>query len=242
MTDKLILSASSISEYLSCRRKYLFSSVYRLEGTRSLAAALGSAVHDAVEGFWTSPLRPLGRLRTAFTRETASVPAGEMNADPGALQDGERMLGVFMAQVAPRFRPSMVEQGFLIAVDEVPGVLVSGTIDAATDDGQVRDLKTTDLISRFRPHAYHTQLNLYGFGYRAMTGRPAKRLVLDVLTRRGQVPYREIEVPIDEPGTIDVLGVVRDAIISGDYGPTGADSGACKWCPYSEICPYARLD
>lgn len=241
MTEPLILSASSITTWLRCHRQYLYSSVYRVQGGQNLAAALGVAVHAAAEAFWKSPTRPQAALRRAFEAEVVNVPVPYEEPLGGLVVDGERMVGVYIAQVAPRFTPTLVEQEFLIDVAEVPGVLLSGTIDAA-DENDVRDLKTTSMISRFNPSSYSLQLNLYGLGYRALTGRAPRRLLLDVLTRSGNVPYREIEVEADVGGTLDVIGLARDDILNGDYSPTGADAGMCKWCSYREICPSAKVD
>lgn len=246
MTDNgLVLSTSSISEYLRCNYRYFLSHVYRLRGQQNMAAAIGQAVHAGVEqlhheerGDW-GVVTAQDALRAAFEHEMASVPISEQAADPDALQDGEKMLGVYRRDVLPAFHPTLIEAPFTFRVD---GVIVSGTIDAADED--VRDLKTTSGKTingrkpHFSPENYDQQLSLYAMGYQALTGKRPQRLLLDVLTRRGTYRQYEREPKISE--TLDVLGVVRDGIVREEFSPTGALSGACRWCPFINVCSYTK--
>lgn len=239
MTEpRLILSTSSMSSYLRCRYMYLLSSVYRVPGAQSMAAVLGIAVHAAVEALWTSPKRPETALRASFATELTQVPRPYEEPPEAALADGVRMLGTYMTKVAPTFKPTMVEERFLITVDDVA---LSGVIDQADDD-DVHDLKTVSMISKFHPEDYVSQLSLYSIGYKAMTGRAPRRLLLDVLPRGGRVAYRQIEVQPEIGELMDVVGVVSDGIIGEDYEPTGATNGACHWCAYKSICQFAKDD
>jgi len=238
MAERLVLSTSSISSYLSCHRKYLFSSVYRISGGQSIAAALGSAVHAGAEAFWKSPLRPQKAMRAVWESQLALVPLPYEEPPEGALADAERMLGTYIGQVAPTFTPTLIEEPFLITVD---GVALSGVIDAAdpTTKEDLHDLKTVSMISKFDPLSYTLQLSLYSLGYRALTGHKPRRLLLDVLPRRGKVTYRQVEVQPEIGELLDVIGVVHDGIMAEDYSPTGATGNACKWCSYKAICSYS---
>ena len=237
MSDpSLILSASSISFYLKCHYRYLLSNVYRIGGGRpNMAAVLGVAVHAGVEAFWKTPTRPNAALRRAFERELATVPTPFEEEPSVVLAEAERMLGTYIGQVAPTFTPTMVEQKFLITVN---GIGVSGTIDAADDD--VRDLKTVSMISKFYPKDHQFQLSLYRLGYKALTGHFPRKLLLDVLPRRGRITYRSYEVEPDMAEVNDVIDVVSTGVMAEDYEPTGATGGACHYCPYRGICRYAR--
>lgn len=233
----LILSASSISTYLQCHYRYLLSNVYRLGSGQSIAAALGTAVHAAVESYWKGvPTRPQAVLERVLTAELAKVPV--LDEDPAAvLVDGHRMLNTYIREVVPTFTPTLVEKTFVITVDDVT---VSGTIDAADED--VHDTKTVAMISKFDPLNHTLQVSLYGLGYQVLTGEKPKRLLLDVLPRGGRVSYRQYEVQPEVGELLDVLGVVRDGIGKEDYEPTGATAGVCIWCPYKLQCRYAKTD
>ena len=230
----LILSSSSISSYLHCHYRYLLSNVYRLGGGQSIAAALGTAVHAAAEGFWKDPRRPQAILERTLTAELSKVPLPLAEPAASILADGTRMLRTYIKTVAPTFTPTMVEKSFVISVD---GALASGTIDAA--DENVHDLKTTSMISKFDPLRHTLQLTLYSLGYKVLTGRMPRRLLLDVLPRGGRVTYRQYEVQPEMNELIDVLGIIRDGIGKEDYEPTGAIGGACHYCPYRLVCTYS---
>ena len=232
--NDLVLSTSSISAYLRCHYRFFLEHVYRLPGAQNMEAAVGQAVHSGVEAFYKSPVRPENALRAAFEHEVERVPAEAVAAYPGALEDALRMLDVYRREVAPHFTPTLVEAPFTMMVEEV---IVSGTIDGADED--VRDLKTTDRVSKFNPANYSLQLTIYSWGYRHLTGHAPRRLLLDVLGRSGKIPYRQFEVEPDDRGALDVIGIARDGILKGDYEPNGALSGQCRYCPYIEVCDHA---
>jgi hypothetical protein len=236
----LVLSSSAVSAYLRCGHRYLLAYVYRIAGAQNMAAAIGQAVHAGVEALhrgWPAE----NALQRAFDSEVESIPTPEIKADPGALEDAYRMLNVYREEVLPTFHPTLVEQPFALMVE---GVILTGVLDGADDD--VRDLKTTagktinGRKPNFSPENYDMQLAFYELGYRHLTGRRPKRLILDVLTRRGT--YRQY---LREPSLVDALDalrIARDGIQREEFQPTGALNGACAWCPFAaKECPYAVL-
>jgi hypothetical protein len=236
MSD-LILSTSSISEYLRCHHAYLLGHVYRMQRRQSVAAAIGQAVHAGVEALHRG--QPAhNALRAAWDEEVESIPADAVAADPDAFTDAKKMLSIYERDVLPTFQPTLIEAPFAA---RVAGVILTGTIDQADDD--VRDTKTTSgkTINGRKPHFdpanYDQQLSLYRLGYKALTGKWPRRLLLDVLTRRGT--YRQYEREPRTADAMDALGVARDGILREEYDPNGALSGACNWCGYVERCGYA---
>ena len=234
MTDELVLSHSSIAEYWRCHYRYYLNNVLRLPGAGNLAMALGTAVHAAAEAIFTSPLKPASFLRSAFIKETAGLSAEEMNADPGALTDGETMVETYIREVVPTFRPTMTERPFTIRAEDT---LLTGIIDAA-DDEDIHDTKTTSLISKFSPDRHQVQMTLYHWGYTALTGHQPKRLLLDVLPRGGKVRYRQVEIKPAHGEVRDLVRLTRDAIMGRSFEPTGLLNGSCAMCPYREVCEF----
>jgi hypothetical protein len=234
MTEPIILSASSIATYLKCHRMYLYSNIYRVSGGQNLAAALGTAVHAAVETLWTSPKRPETALERAFARELALVPLPYEEPPENVLRDAKRMYTVYVQKVAPTFTPTLIEEK---VTGLVHGIAISGTLDAADED--VHDLKTTSMMSKFDPKGYGLQLNLYRLLYKVATGGWPRKLLLDVLPRRGNYTYKQVEVKVETGELLDVLGLVQAGIMAEDYRPTGAINGACRFCTYARICPDA---
>jgi hypothetical protein len=237
----LVLSSSAVSAYLRCGHRYLLAYVYRIAGAQNMAAAIGQAVHAGVEALHRGQPAE-DALRAAFWHEVESVPAFEVQDDPGALEDALRMLNVYREEVLPTFHPTLVEVPFAIMVEDV---VLTGVFDGADDD--VRDLKTTagktinGKKPNFSPENYDMQLAFYDLGYRGLTGRRPKRLILDVLTRRGT--YRQYIRPPKIGEAIDSLRIARDGINREEFEPTGALSGACRWCPFAtKGCSFAVLD
>lgn len=235
----MILSTSSISVALQCRRRWLYKYVHRVPGRQSVPPAIGSAVHAAVEARHEGK-SPADALVTTWLRETATVPPADLAEDPDALADAATALAGYVKHVAPNWHPTMVERRFSYQLE---GVTITGIIDSADERiDEARDLKVTTGKSiagrkppRFRPEAYQLQRDLYDLGYESITGRPLRRFQLDVLTRRGT--YRTFVLPPTFRDTLDTVSVVRDALQAGDYSPTGAWNGSCHWCPYTSICP-----
>lgn len=240
----IVLSSSSISSYLRCRRQYALGYVFRRPGIQNVAAAIGVAVHAGVEALHLAqPAQDA--LHGAFAAEAVRVPASELAADPDALPDARRMLRTYEEEVFPTFHPDLVEAPFAVLVE---GVVLTGILDGAdTRTDEVRDLKTTagktvagKKPSSFNPASYDLQLGLYSLGYIGLTGRRPRRTALDVVTRRGT--YRQYEREPNVGEAIDILGIVRDGIDRGDFAPTGAFNGSCTWCPFVAECGYAVVD
>lgn len=232
----LVLSASSAKTYITCGYRYLLENVYRLPATPNMAMAIGTAVHAGIEALHKGHPRPVEATVAALGAQLDTLTEPYEESPVTALQSATAMLEMYRAKVAPRFRPDLIEANFIVNLD---GILVSGQIDAA--DENVRDVKTTAALTGFNAARHRFQLNVYRMGYRFLTGRWPKRLFLDVLTRNGR--YKEVEIEVDPGEAMDVLTLTRDGIMAGSFDPTGADNGACRYCPYYEgACAYGRVD
>jgi hypothetical protein len=237
----LILSTSSISAYLRCHYAYFLGYVWRWKGQQNVAAAIGQAVHAGVEAMHKEEGLFLIAAKEAWDLESANVPQADLEADPDAFSDALRMLDVYESEVLPTFHPFLVEAPFSVRVD---GVIITGTIDAADED--LRDTKTTagktinGRKPNFDPANHDLQLSLYRLGYWGLTGKYPRRLLLDVLTRRGT--YRQYQREPRTADAISTLGVVRDGIVREEYDPNGALNGSCGYCSFSARCGYAVRD
>ena len=241
----LVLSASSITQYLRCRHAYLLGTVYRMPRRESLRMLIGTAVHAGIEAMLHGlPYEP--ELLEAWDEGIGRVDPAEVAADPDAFRDAEAMPEVYRREVMPTFTPDIVEAGFAV-IPKGLGVVVTGVLDAAdsrTDD--VRDHKTTagrtinGVKPSFNPENADLQLGLYRLGYNGLTGRWPQRMRLDVLTRTGK--HRFYDRDPSTADALDMVAIVRDGISAENYEPTGAISGACNWCEYRLRCAYARLD
>jgi hypothetical protein len=243
MSD-LILSASGITAYLSCPRRWYMIHVLRARRlTQNLSAAIGVATHAGVESLnrGKTLLEATAALTASWVEEVASVPTADLAVDPDGLQDAATMLRVYDDKVYPTYKPTLVEHEFTASVY---GVLLTGTIDGADEaTDAVHDTKTTSGKTingrkpNFSPDGYRLQLSIYGAGYKSITGRWPKSYELDVLTRRGT--YRHYDLTPDFGEMRDAIEITAAGIARGDFRPSGAAAGRCKFCPVRFICEYS---
>jgi RecB family exonuclease len=242
MTDELVLSSSSVSTYLRCGYRYYLAEVLRLPAAGSVAMALGTALHAGVERLLKNdPRRPVDALYEAYAREVDKITDPE--EDPAtALPDAVKMLDVYTTQVWPGEKPVAVEEKFVM---RIAGVLWSGIFDRRDKD-TVRDLKSTagKTINGNKPKFdlgnHQLQMDGYRFGFKSITGRWPRQLLLDVITRTGK--YRQYEITPQPATFLDTLGIVRDAIMQRSYEPTGTLNGSCSYCPYRRTCEYSNAE
>lgn len=234
----LILSSSSISSWLSCQYRWWLENVLRLPGEGSVAMAIGSAVHAGAEV----------RQRGGDLVDAKDIAALELDEElpdepdepfDQIARDVGKMLEVYEQKVMPGRHATMVEEPISATIN---GIVFSGILDAADEaTDTVYDLKTHSGKSpSFNPKQHVYQMTGYGVLYEHRTGRPAKRLLLDLITRTGK--YRQYEVQPDRREFVDVLEVVKHGVESGEYKPTGADAGRCRYCPMRGKCKFVRLD
>lgn len=233
----LILSASSTKTYLSCSYRYLLENVFRIPAPPNMAMAIGSAVHAGVEALHKGENLPRLNVGLSIAKDAATMaPVPSSEEMQAASDDALAMYELYKSKVAPTFTPTLVETSFIVSLD---GILFSGQIDAADED--VHDTKTTDNLSSFRPSYHGFQMTGYRFGYKFLTGRWPRRLLLDVIARNGR--WKQVEITPDPGDFMDALGLVRDGILSETFEPTGVETGACRRCPYFEReCSFGRID
>lgn len=235
---ELMLSASSMKNYLRCPRRYYLSSVLRVPESQNVAAAIGTAVHAAIETA-LSPFAlssPQDALERSLAAEMALVPPAALADAEDPSPDAHKLLALWRKNIAPTLgQIRLVERDFLL---RITGVLITGRIDFGDQD--VHDTKTTSALSKFHPEAHQLQLTIYRHGYKAITGSWPGRLILDVIARNGR--WKQVDLEPDDDGLIEIVGVVRDGIMAERFEPSGALTGACTWCPYSSgVCSFAVL-
>jgi hypothetical protein len=229
----IVLSHSSAARYWNCHWAYYLGYVLRMPEAPEIRKAIGSAVHAGIEAIYKSPIQSSTILARRYKSETEGLPE-----DKEALFDAQLMLATYKREATKH--PSKVEWPFSV---EVAGVTWTGIIDQAfEDEDKLLDVKTTagkTINGRkpsFSPERYDMQLAGYAEGYRALTGRVAKRLVLAVLTRAGK--YREYERKPSREEFFDFVRLTSDGIMGRSFEPTGLLNGACSFCPFTEVCEF----
>jgi hypothetical protein len=235
---ELILSKSSIDEWMRCHKAWMFGYAYRIKGAPNLDMFVGTLLHGMVEGYWRGT-DPEKALVATWDREVQSMDPLASDEVSRCLADARGLFQTYLDKIVPTFPkpPTLIERDFLIRVN---GTLVSGRLDCATEDpDEVRDTKTTSTPSKVTPERHQLGQTLYAWGFAAITGRMPARLLLDIVGKNGRVAVKEVEP--DFAGAAEVVGMVAKGIREGDFAPTGAAKGSCWSCPYQAICPDANL-
>lgn len=244
----LVLSASSLDAYDECHYRWYLSYVEAEQGEQSVAAAIGSAVHTAIERHYKAVMagEPLDQrvLREVYDFEyvlnTSAIADPELPLDKAA-RWGRRALATYLEDVAPGVDPLLVEHGELLDWD---GILISGHLDVSDTNHVVHDTKIKGTKPR-DPARYLRAFVIYAEVHRVATGSPAKDVQLDVIVRLKRdrpyhVPYR-YGGPISQHDfnvTSRSIERVANGIEQGDFRPTGLDEGACRYCPVKTVCEY----
>ena len=267
MADPLVLSPTSLKQFRRCPQQWYFRNIERFTMPPPVKVKLGAAVHTAVEHDLRQKVESredvktsevLDRYDAAFDDE---MKEGVLEDEPipKAKDDGVRMLKVFMdgsddqPAVAPTLQPVWVERATQFRVvkehregcprggDCGCGVPFNVTLDMATEDDVVHDLKTTARAPQAGAHLM--QVAAGGIGFEVETGRPAQDTVIDTLIRTKQAKYHKeswgrVDAHMRKVFATQVDHSVR--MINAGLFPTLGTEGivpACSSCGYKPICP-----
>jgi CRISPR/Cas system-associated exonuclease Cas4 (RecB family) len=250
------ISISAVRMYQTCSRAYSLKLRGFEPSFRSVALALGTSIHAAVE-YWLSEYGA-GRLpeRAAALALLRQALDEQLHAagPPVLLEDEETeadlhaqaaaMLGAVLDDLPIPSRVVGVEVPFRLelrdAADQPLGVPLIGAIDAVTEESGVvvfLELKTSK--RRFSRDQIDTDLQISAYR-RALReqGYPDARPRLLVVTK-GKTPAVQIESPPrgvqHDRDLVAVVSGVLKGIRAGIEWPNRS-AWNCKTCPYSRAC------
>lgn len=248
------LSASQLSCYLMCPRKYAFRYVERIDAEhRSSALAFGSAVHSALEWFHDEKL--LGHAPDVF--DVVSVFMADWDAEQerrlrfkeDETADSLAALGMALVRLyVERFAEQEiagVEVPFDIdLVDPESGeVLIErlrGFFDLLWPGDVIVEIKTSARRFDAADLRRRLQLSAYAYAYRQLHGRNASITVINLLkTKKPGLDVQQTE-RVEDDGAFFVhmaMNVVR-GIEAGAFPPN--PSWSCTDCEYATACSRWR--
>jgi putative RecB family exonuclease len=244
-------SASQLTAYTMCPRKYAFSYVYELTPEfTSTSLIMGSAFHSTV-GWWyeerlagRTPTIP--RARDIFVSDLLAEAAGAevrwKTATPEALEaEGLTLIELYLTKYG-ELDVTHVEAPFRVdlkdpTTGEIVGRPFRGYFDLVLADQTVVELKTSskgwsefDLIR-------HLQVGGYAFVLNAREGIPAK-LDIHVVVRLKKEPRVEtFRVERTTSATrwwFEAARAIEAAIEGGHFPPK--PSPLCRECEYESTC------
>jgi len=243
----LELSHRQVDDYQTCPLKYRYVHVLRVPIRRHHTVVYGETLHRVVEhylrrraaGLYT----PLEDLRETYDREWRNE--GFLTwAHEAARQDAGRaaIVRFWHEEEASGTRPTFVEREFGVSLPDPAGLTrVRGRWDRVdeTEDGSVIvDYKSSDV--REAEHAEERaaeslQLRIYALAWREMFGRLPTRVELRFL--ESGVVGRHAPTEADAETALEAVRAAAVGIRARRFTATPSYQ-ACRYCAYSQICPY----
>jgi len=257
--SELILSSTSVDNYLSCEYRWYLEYVEKTPGDQGVPAAVGLAVHAAVESYYRLRLAGadhaqilvhqmtglVDELETTFMLNISGAPDDPGDPIDKARQQARRVLVSYLEDVGAKTNPRYAEQAVTV---EINGIPYSMHIDLVDDEPTVWDLKVKRQKAR-DPSVYSFQINGGAIGFRFLTGEVEKDVgIMQMIRLKRDRPY---PVPIRNGGPVtnaalsifaSTLQGVAEGIDRGDFRPTGLEKGICKWCRVRGSCDYYLAD
>lgn len=176
MTDTF--SASRIGTYQTCPRLYYYQYINRHEQPKHILTLMGSALHKAIEAFYTQGTQPL----SVFSREFY-----------GSLRHADIELGVrgkespaevfligkaILESIDWSFKPRQIELGFNLPFPskEEPICNMRGFIDMILEDNTLVDHKSGKTKPSRKKLTENTQFLVYMWAYRELYGQFPERM------------------------------------------------------------------
>lgn len=238
-----MLSASKITSYLQCPRKYKFRYVTKMPPPwKPSALALGSAVHGALETFH--------QQRAADASMTPESVAALFEIDWAAecIDDikfkGDETADELVAtgeQLVKMYAVS--NQNLEVRAAEVPfelpvvdGVMLRGVFDVVLAGDRVRELKTAARNYDALTLSRHVQLSAYAWAYRTLYGRDAVIEVVAMLkVKHPRIERHEVtRSAVEQSWFVQLVAEVARALQAGAFPPN--PSWACSECEFGEQC------
>jgi CRISPR/Cas system-associated exonuclease Cas4 (RecB family) len=250
------LSVSQVQKYLKCPQQYEFRYVSKLPETKNGSLILGSAFHKgmqtasitkALQGEIMSTDDVLDVYSQAFdySKENDEIEWGD--DDPGLVKDnGTKMMAKYYEEYGSQIVPFVDAEGLPFVerkhtFEIVPGLKVFGIMDVITDDGFIRDYKTSSKSPSQNIIDEKIQLPVYSMMYRDLFGQKESGVGFDYivnLKKEKKAMRLETEGPIDDnriERTKQTFVGVAKSISAGIFYPN-EESNSCGYCSFKKIC------
>lgn len=243
-TTLLTLSASKLSDYLTCPLKYKFRYVLNVPTPPHHALAFGNTIHAVLQDVATAVTS--GRQLTVddalrwYDQRWIGEGYESLDHEQARRESGRATLRSYLAA-----HPELLSQA--PAAAEVPFAFESGALritgridrlDAVADDRTrvvVTDFKTGE--GKTKDAETDLQLSIYALAVRRALGlEPVKLRFSFVETGRDQETTR---TPEQDQAALKRIEEHAERIRSGDFGATPGFH--CRFCDFRQICDFADV-
>lgn len=244
-------SASQLTTYVMCPRKFAFQYVLGAEPEfRSTALALGSAIHSAVDWWFTERLDS----RTPTIDDALRIVSSDLLAEiegqrirwktssPESLdEDARRYLALYLERHGT-MEVAQVEQAFEVDLEdadtgEVRGRKLKGYFDLVLENRRIIELKTSARAWDEGALVRHLQVGAYIHSANTLHGGPHPIEVQVILKLKREPRIESHVVERGEPANrwwLRAAWAIEDAIAAGHYPPS--PSHLCGECEFEKAC------
>lgn len=240
-------SVSKLTTYLICPAKYYFQYVAEVpeETPTTPEAVLGSAVHAGIEALNRNRMGEVGQNPAEAMRMSLDANLPHVAPDPetgegpdrdALLTEANRLFTLYATEIAPKFIPAAVEQRTEV---EIAGVPFTAVLDVVTQDGWIRDTKT----SKRRPSQddidNNLQATVYTLAYRGLAGEDPQGVAFDYLIRT-KTPTAETYPTTRSQKDFDrlarIVEGVTEAVERRVFYPNPNSRFGCAGCQFRDLC------
>ncbi|HEY3067220.1 MAG TPA: ATP-dependent DNA helicase [Methylomirabilota bacterium] len=241
--QELLISHKQVDDYETCPLKYKYVHIMRVPILRHHSVVYGNTIHKVVEhylkrrvaGNYTS----LDDMLGIYEREWENQGFLTWQHQEARKAAGRDALTRFWHQAeTDGDKPTHIEKEFGFSVGPNR---VRGRFDRVDEDllgATIVDYKTSEVKRQKdadRRAAESLQLKIYALAWREMTERLPQRVELRFI--ESQVTGRHTPTPDDVAEAIAAVGAAADGIRARRFEATPSYR-ACRFCAYSQICPF----
>ena len=242
-SEELLISHKQVDDYQTCPLKYRYVHQLRVPILRHHTVVYGSTIHAVVEfylkrrveGNYTS----LEDLLAEYDRKWLNQGFLTWEHQEARKAAGREALTRFWHQEeAEGLKPTWVEKDFAFSVGNNR---VRGRFDRVDEDllgAVIVDYKTSEVTRQKdadRRVADNLQLKMYALAWREMTGRLPQWVELRFIETHVVGRREPIDADLDEARA--AIGAAAAGIRARRFDATPSRQ-ACRYCAYSQICPF----
>jgi putative RecB family exonuclease len=233
------VSASRLSLFLSCRLKFFFRYVLRLQKPKSGALHVGSSVHSVLKAWnkarWRDQQLSLKELHDEFTKAWADTEQPvEWDEDEAEQKSTAwKLIEIYTRQANPTAKPEFVEVPVEAEMSGLPKLV--GILDLV-QGGKIIDYKTSGQTPNREKvaHTSEVQTSIYSLLYRHNTGRNEQGIELHHLVKLKTPKVVITELPPLDEHRQSRLFTMMEAYVDGldrrDFIPSpGLQCAACEF-------------
>jgi len=241
--EELLLSHKQVDDYQTCPLKYRYVHLLRVPILRHHTVVYGSTIHAVVEfylkrrveGNYTS----LDDLLAEYDKKWLNQGFLTWEHQEARKLAGREALTRFWHQEeAEGIKPTHIEKDFAFSIGPNR---VRGRFDRVDEDllgATIIDYKTSEITKQRdadRRVASSLQLKMYALAWREMTGRLPQRVELRFI--ESHVTGSHTPTDDDAVAAVSAVRAAADGIRARRFDATPSRQ-ACRYCAYSQICPY----